>query len=60
MFLNLERKSNFNYLGTVIEYNGKVDKEITEGGGGDVGTLHNTLRNMFFWKSQVGKEVVRF
>lgn len=43
-------------MGTIIENNGKIEKEISERIG-KVGTLYNYLRNPFFGKKEIPKEI---
>lgn len=43
----LEQVNNFNYLGIMVKYNGKVETEITDRLG-KVRRLCNILRNTFF------------
>lgn len=57
---SLQQVSSFSYLGTTIEYNGKIDKEITKCIG-KAGNLYNTLKNTFLRniRTQVYQRLVR-
>ena len=52
----LEQVKGYRYLGTLIEYNGKVNEEILERTG-KVGRLFNILKSTFFRKKKIRKEI---
>jgi hypothetical protein len=50
------KETMYNYLGTIREESGKIEKEINQKIGKGC-RLHKSLRSMFFGKKEVLKEI---